>query len=127
MNRSEFGDGNTGASNEWCCIDANEREQHYAIVQNHLIILLYLPTGKTKCFPVWNHQLFHRTCLLQPSAIFHLKKVTEPFQYSATFSTVSVPRTWRRRQEPDDSVSKGNIIRILPNGNSCFSVHSRTF
>jgi hypothetical protein len=31
MNRNEYGDGNAGASSEWCCIDANEREHYYAI------------------------------------------------------------------------------------------------
>jgi hypothetical protein len=37
--------------------------------------------------------IFHRTCLSQPSAIFHLKKARETFQYSAALSAVSVPRT----------------------------------
>jgi len=50
MNRNEYGDGNAGASSEWCCIYANEREQYYAIGQNHLIILLYLSTGKNEMF-----------------------------------------------------------------------------
>jgi len=50
MNRNEYGDGKAGAGSDWCCTDANEREQHYAIGWNHLIILLYLSTGKNEMF-----------------------------------------------------------------------------